>query len=79
MSVSFARSCLVAGLGLTLMGGLLTGACTPLRSHQGYIIDVDLVNAIQPGVDNRQSVAATHIFQGLEMMRDEVERLTGHR
>lgn len=59
MSVSFARSCLVAGLGLTLMGGLLTGACTPLRSHQGYIIDVDLVNAIQPGVDNRQSVAAT--------------------
>ncbi|MGR6330741.1 outer membrane protein assembly factor BamE [Sphingomonas sp. XXL09] len=56
MSVSFARSCLVAGLGLTLMAA---GACTPLRSHQGYIIDVDLVNAIQPGVDNRQSVAAT--------------------
>ncbi|WP_203310172.1 MULTISPECIES: hypothetical protein [Sphingomonas] len=29
--------------------------------------------------DLGQSVAATHIFQGLEMMRDEVERLTGKR
>ena len=34
-------------------------ACTPLRSHQGYIIDADLVNSVQPGVDNRQSVQAT--------------------
>jgi outer membrane protein assembly factor BamE (lipoprotein component of BamABCDE complex) len=34
-------------------------ACAPVRSHQGYIVDVDLVNAIQPGVDNRQSVLAT--------------------
>lgn len=33
--------------------------CTPLRSHQGYIIDVDLVNSVQPGVDNRQSVLQT--------------------
>ena len=35
---------------------LLTGACAPLRSHQGYIVDADLVNSVQPGVDNRQSV-----------------------
>lgn len=34
-------------------------ACAPVRSHTGYIVDVDLVNSIQPGVDNRQSVAAT--------------------
>lgn len=32
------------------------GACSPLRGHQGYIVDADLVNSIQPGVDNRTSV-----------------------
>jgi len=53
MSVSFARVCLGASLGLVLA----TGACAPLRSHQGYIIDADLVNSVQPGVDTRQSVA----------------------
>lgn len=38
---------------------LAAGACTPLRSHQGYVIDTDLVNSVQPGVDNRQSVLQT--------------------
>lgn len=37
---------------------LLAGACTPLRSHQGYVVDADLVNSVQPGVDTRQSVLA---------------------
>ena len=40
----------------TLSALTLTGACVPLRSHQGYIIDADLVNSVQPGVDTRQSV-----------------------
>ena len=35
----------------------LASACTPLRSHQGYVVDADLVNSVQPGVDNRESVA----------------------
>ncbi len=35
----------------------LAGGCTRLRSHQGYIVDADLVNSVQPGVDNRDSVA----------------------
>lgn len=40
------------------MGALaMTGGCTPLRGHQGYVIDPDLVNSVQPGVDNRQTVA----------------------
>ncbi|WBH15227.1 outer membrane protein assembly factor BamE [Sphingomonas radiodurans] len=39
--------------------GVAASACAPLKSHQGYIVDADLLNAIQPGVDNRQSVAAT--------------------
>ena len=34
------------------------GACTPLRTHTGYVVDADLVNSVQPGVDNRQSVLA---------------------
>lgn len=34
-------------------------ACAPLKSHQGYIVDADLLNSVQPGVDNRQSVLAT--------------------
>lgn len=46
----------VAGLGAALT---LAGACTSLRSHQGYIIDADLVNSVQPGVDNRSSVVQT--------------------
>jgi len=41
---------LVAGVGLVGAG------CAPLRSHQGYIIDADLVNSVQPGVDTRDSV-----------------------
>ncbi|HWK35863.1 outer membrane protein assembly factor BamE [Sphingomonas sp.] len=35
----------------------LAGACTPLRGHQGYVVDADLVNSVQAGVDNRDSVA----------------------
>lgn len=46
-------------LSLALAAGVLAAGCTPLRSHQGYIVDADLVNSIQPGVDNRQSVLAT--------------------
>lgn len=45
------RTALAAGLGLLLAAG-----CSPLRSHQGYVIDADLVNSVQPGVDTRQSV-----------------------
>ena len=44
---------------LAIAGGIAAAGCTPLRSHQGYIVDADLVNSIQPGVDNRDSVRAT--------------------
>ena len=56
MSVTPNRLLLAAALGASV---LAAGACTPLRGHQGYIIDADLVNAIRPGVDNRQSVLGT--------------------
>ena len=56
MNVSGFRLLAAFAIGTTLLAG---GGCTRLRTHQGYIIDVDLVNAIQPGVDNRTSVLAT--------------------
>lgn len=40
-------------------GGLLLSGCTQVRGHQGYIVDTVLTNAIQPGLDNRQSVEAS--------------------
>lgn len=50
----FVSACTLIGL-----SALASAGCAPLRGHQGYIIDVDLVNSIQPGVDNRQSVLQT--------------------
>ena len=48
-----ARVLALAACGLVLGA---TGACTPLRGHQGYVVDTDLVNSVQPGVDNRNTV-----------------------
>jgi len=45
---------LIAVLALSAIAA--TGACTPVRTHQGYILDVDLINSVQPGVDTRASV-----------------------
>ncbi|HEX8300774.1 outer membrane protein assembly factor BamE [Sphingomonas sp.] len=42
-----------------LAAALGTSACTPVRTHQGYVVDKELVDAIQPGVDNRESVLQT--------------------
>ena len=56
MSVFSARTGLAAALAVA---ALASGGCTQLRSHQGYVFDTDLVNSVQPGVDNRQSVLAT--------------------
>ena len=49
----------IAGRAALAAALMLAGACVPLRSHQGYIIDADLVNSVQPGVDNRNSVLQT--------------------
>jgi outer membrane protein assembly factor BamE (lipoprotein component of BamABCDE complex) len=41
---------------LVAMGGT---ACAPMKTHQGYVIDKELVDSVQPGVDNRESVMQT--------------------
>ena len=46
---------LIAVLGL----GLAVAACSPIRDRQGYFVDEALISSVQPGVDNRDSVATT--------------------
>jgi len=38
---------------------LLVGGCTKIEDHMGYVMDDTLIAAIQPGVDNRDSVQNT--------------------
>ena len=56
MSVFPVRLAVSAAILVALAG---TSACTPVRTHQGYVVDAELVAAIQPGVDNRDSVLKT--------------------
>jgi outer membrane protein assembly factor BamE (lipoprotein component of BamABCDE complex) len=37
----------------------LSAGCTSIRDHQGFVADEQLVAAVQPGVDNRESVERT--------------------
>lgn len=42
------------------MAAALAGAgCTSIRENRGYIQDASLIDAVQPGIDNKDSVAAT--------------------
>ena len=45
-------------LAISLAASLSAG-CTAIREHRGYVIDPVLVAAVQPGVDNRESVQGT--------------------
>ena len=46
-------------LGLAMSAALFATGCTRIQDRQGYLIDDTLVSAIQPGVDNRDSVTQT--------------------
>ena len=46
---------MIAALGLATA----TGGCASINNHRGYIVDQALLDAIQPGVDNRESVERT--------------------
>ncbi len=49
----FAALATVATLGTALSG------CEHIHDHKGYVVDSQLVGAIQPGIDNRDSVIKT--------------------
>ena len=36
-----------------------TAGCSRMRDHKGYVVDQTLIDTVQPGVDNRDSVAKT--------------------
>jgi outer membrane protein assembly factor BamE (lipoprotein component of BamABCDE complex) len=44
----------IAALTLVALGG-----CAEIRDHKGYVVDNSLINTVQPGVDNKDSVAKT--------------------
>lgn len=56
MRLNIARFAMVAGA-LALLP--LASGCARVRGHQGYIVDNLLVDSIQPGIDNRDSVERT--------------------
>ena len=56
MGSSLKTGLIVAASLIALVG---TGGCTRIRGNQGYLIDKQFVQGIQPGTDNRDSVEAT--------------------
>lgn len=49
----------VADTAMVLSLALAAGGCGTIRESQGYVVDQLLVNSVQPGIDNRQSVETT--------------------
>ncbi|MDN3646230.1 outer membrane protein assembly factor BamE [Pontixanthobacter aestiaquae] len=47
------------GTAIVLAAALTMGGCSSIRESRGYIVDQTLVNSVQPGIDNQQSVAQT--------------------
>lgn len=45
--------------GVLVGAALLASGCNSIVGHRGFIADETLIRAIQPGLDNRQSVEAT--------------------
>lgn len=55
--VSLSRK-MVASVALVAVA-LTASACSRVRGHQGFIADQVLIDGIQPGIDNRESVTKT--------------------
>ena len=54
--MTFAKTAVLAAVALAVIA---TTGCTRIRDHKGYVADETLVASVQPGVDNRDSVAKT--------------------
>ena len=44
---------------LAVAAALAASGCSRIRDHKGYVVDSTLIGTVQPGVDNRDSVAKT--------------------
>jgi outer membrane protein assembly factor BamE (lipoprotein component of BamABCDE complex) len=49
----------MAKIATALAGATLLAGCVGVNAHRGSVIDTQLVSAIQPGVDNKDSVQRT--------------------
>jgi outer membrane protein assembly factor BamE (lipoprotein component of BamABCDE complex) len=56
--IASAKSSMVKAAALA-MALLALGACSSIRESRGYVADAVLLNAVQPGIDNRRSVEGT--------------------
>jgi outer membrane protein assembly factor BamE (lipoprotein component of BamABCDE complex) len=56
MSLRFRRRPLFAAL---ICAAALASGCTRIADHQGFLLDTELSQGIQPGIDNRDSVLRT--------------------
>lgn len=55
-------ACRSRGLPVILLAGtalLMSAGCSRIRDHKGYVVDQTLIDTVQPGIDNRDSVAKT--------------------
>ena len=52
-------TCRLLPLSALALAALLVSGCAGVRNHRGYVMDKALATAIQPGVDNRDSVQKT--------------------
>ena len=55
MTISGRKAALLA----VAAAGLAVAGCAKTKDLQGYLVDETLVSAVQPGVDNKESVQAT--------------------
>jgi outer membrane protein assembly factor BamE (lipoprotein component of BamABCDE complex) len=53
------RSTAILWLASLAMMTVAVSGCTRIKQNQGYLVDETLLTSIQPGVDNRDSVAKT--------------------
>ena len=49
----------ITKIALAAAGAAMLGGCVGVYDHRGSVIDTELVSAIQPGVDNKDSVERT--------------------
>lgn len=49
----------VRAAGMVLALAVSVGGCSSIRDHRGYLVDQTLLDSVQPGIDNRQSVEKT--------------------
>ena len=49
----------VVKFGAMLLGAALLSACVGVREHRGFVLDEQLAQSVQVGVDNKESVTKT--------------------